>query len=159
MKLIGGGAVLQSQLIRNRVESDYGDECWIWQGGCTNEGYPVVQYEGRQQMVTRIAYSLRYGPILEGHVIHHRECFSPPCWNPRHLQAVTRAENLLKGPVHSEVVCSNGHLRSENTWYQPSKTRSGGERTKAYCHQCQKDAARKSMQALRKRRAVANGVP
>lgn len=69
------------------------DECWLWQAYKTPAGYGQF---GRNTPAHRVAYELCVGPIPEGLDIDHL-CRTHDCQNPRHLEAVTRRENVLRG--------------------------------------------------------------
>lgn len=88
--------------------------CWLWTGYVMPNGYGkimVVLPGGRiaSRLVHRMAYELHVGPIPEGadvgHTCHDEDlgcpggptCEHRRCLNPRHLQAMTRRENLRAG--------------------------------------------------------------
>jgi hypothetical protein len=76
--------------------SGIGDNCLIWPGGCTSDGYGETFVNGRVVYVHRIAYEGAFGPIPDGFEIDHL-CRNRACCNPAHLEAVTRAVNTRRG--------------------------------------------------------------
>lgn len=87
-----------------RIEIGQYDECWFWLGGSTPEGYGLfnggepTKSGAYHKKITahRFAYILEYGGIPKGYVVDHL-CRTPPCVNPRHLEAVTQKENVRRG--------------------------------------------------------------
>lgn len=90
-----------------RVQIRQPEECWPWLGGHTSEDYGLFGggeltkdangYSYHKKVTAhRFAYILEYGDIPKGYVIDHL-CRTPPCVNPRHLEAVTQQENLRRG--------------------------------------------------------------
>src|SRR5262245_51721233 len=67
--------------------------CWLWTGGTTTAGYGHLRHEGRDLLAHRVTWALRHGPIGPHLDICHR-CDTPPCCNPDHLFADTRAVNM-----------------------------------------------------------------
>ena len=78
----------------DRRENGLGS-CWGFRGAKNRSGYGMVSYEGRSMPIHRAAYLYFIGPIGDGLTIDHvktRGCFGPPCWNPDHLEAISRKE-------------------------------------------------------------------
>lgn len=71
---------------------DRPDACWHWPGVRNSAGYGQVTMNGRMQYAHRVAYELHVGPIPDGLVIDH-VCYTHDCFNPAHLEPVTRAQN------------------------------------------------------------------
>ncbi len=84
---------------RERVEAriDRSGDCWVWTGSRSSAGYGQVWSGGTNRGVHRIMYEQLVGPIPEGPVIDHL-CRNPSCCTPAHLEPVTTAENVRRGP-------------------------------------------------------------
>jgi hypothetical protein len=67
--------------------------CHIWHGRRNATGYPVVSFCGRNYLVHRLLWELRYGTIREGMQLCHR-CDEPRCINPDHHFVGTHEANM-----------------------------------------------------------------
>jgi len=88
------------------------EDCWIWQGGQKGGGkagkYGAVKYARRSWLAHRLAYTLLVGNIPDGLQLDHL-CRNRLCFNPKHLEPVTCAENLARGERATKTHCVNGH--------------------------------------------------
>ena len=117
--------------------------CWLWTAHIhkkTGYGRFGVLSNG-PELAHRVAYELFVGPIPEGMHIDHL-CRVRCCVNPKHLEPVTHAENLLRGFSRNAVNarkthCLNGHeFNEQNTYIR----KSDGYR---WCKKCGNDRARR----------------
>lgn len=88
------------------------DDCWLYAGTKDVRGYGTINLKPHQY-VHRIVYESLIGEIPVGLVIDHL-CRVRHCVNPDHLEAVTNAENVLRGEGTGaknrvKTHCKNGH--------------------------------------------------
>ncbi|MFD0317050.1 HNH endonuclease signature motif containing protein [Streptomyces flavalbus] len=69
--------------------------CWEWMGYREKEGYGRFTAEGKPRYVHREAFKAFGRRIPDGFTIDHL-CGNTSCWNPSHLEAVTREENTRR---------------------------------------------------------------
>lgn len=136
------------------------ERCWPWKGA-TQRGYAAFRFydiDGKPHRARahRQAYILENGEVTlygdaDGFEVDHRchdprvctlgdECPHRRCYNPHHLQLVTRAENTAPermAKVAYSNYCPQGH---EYTAANTSYRRSDGGR---YCKTCNRENSRK----------------
>lgn len=88
--------VTLEERVWKKVDRRGEDDCWIWLGYHNREGYAVLGVGNRPGLVHRIAYELIVGKIPDGLTIDHL-CRNRGCVNPRHMEPVPNAVNVLRG--------------------------------------------------------------
>ena len=108
--------------------------CWYWMGSIGNNGYGRFMLGVKKLAgAHRVAYELFKGKIPTGLTIDHL-CRERSCVNPKHLEAVSARDNIMRADDclatrnSRKTHCSRGHE------YTPENTRmSNGKR---YCEAC-----------------------
>lgn len=103
-------------------------DCLRWTGAHTQQGYGQIRIDTKVIAVHRLAYEVAVGAIPDGYVIDHvreRGCRFRDCIEPRHLEAVTQAENVARIPSE--------RLRYEAASPQPTYEARAVERFLAKC--------------------------
>lgn len=80
------------------VEKAGDDECWLWSGARTTQGYGQVTYRRKAWLAHRLSFFLVNNHSPEC-VLH--SCDNPPCCNPAHLfkgdRIINNADRHAKG--------------------------------------------------------------
>jgi hypothetical protein len=117
------------------------NSCWLWRAESVHKfGYGRFSLRGKHVEAHRYAYENCIGPIPKGLQIDHL-CRVPACVNPKHLEVVTRKENLLRGFSPMAILARRTHclrgghpLSGENLFINAH-----GQRE---CYICRREIAR-----------------
>jgi hypothetical protein len=106
--------------------------CWLFLAGRDSKGYGRLRHAGVIAYAHRLSYETFVAPIPDGLTIDHL-CRVHCCINPRHLEAVSNRENILRGTSPTarraaQTHCSHGHVFDE--------ANTGGKRGHRVCRTC-----------------------
>ncbi|MEK7124778.1 MAG: HNH endonuclease signature motif containing protein [Patescibacteria group bacterium] len=76
--------------------------CWEWTGSVTTTGYGQLFFRGTLHKAHRLAYLLTHGSIPDGKLIAHK-CDNTKCFNPEHIYAGTRKDNIWDSIAHGKL--------------------------------------------------------
>jgi hypothetical protein len=122
--------------------------CLIWKGARSKAGYGQKRINGKVEYLHRLAAQERFGPIPPGMQVDHL-CRNRACYNPSHLEIVTRQENVRRGEAgqHKKALrlrelCGRGHkLTPENVRITGSGARE--------CRTCKREGQRERRRQIR----------
>jgi hypothetical protein len=99
---------VKARLLERRQIDENG--CWLWMGYRTKYGHGTINLTRQwPEMVHRVAYREWAGPIEDGNVIHHL-CRSRACFNPDHLEQMSRSDHAKMGkPRYAPVEHTHGY--------------------------------------------------
>lgn len=115
--------------------------CWIWNAYTRPDGYGSFSLNDRIDCAHRVSYKLFVNQEIDGLSIDHL-CRRRNCVNPKHLEAVTQRENVLRGEGTaaknaSKTHCPQGHeFSKENLYINPAGARC--------CRECRRIRQRKN---------------
>ena len=84
--------------IKERIEMkviENKNGCLIWQGQIDTAGYPNMKFKGKNYLVHRAYYKEIVGNIESYDTLDHI-CRNKLCINPKHLEPVSRSENVKR---------------------------------------------------------------
>ncbi len=125
--------------------------CWFWTGSIRKDGYGAFGGCGRRKagkslLAHRAAYELTRGAIPKGLTLDHL-CRKRNCVNPKHLEPVTRLENVMRGVSQWAInarkkKCKHGHpFTGANTILE-----GGGRRCRACTNRIKRNRREKRRQ-------------
>jgi hypothetical protein len=124
--------------------------CEVWMGAMTAGGYGVIGVGSRVFYAHRVAYELLVGPIPAGLTVDHL-CRVRLCCNPRHLEPVTRGENVLRGAGFAAVNAAKTHCQNGHPLDSDNLVPAGLQRGWRWCRICSDERERRR---VRKRKRV-----
>lgn len=115
------------------------DGCWLWTGATNTMGYGQIYVDGKNRLVTRTIWALKFGSIPNGLLVLHR-CDTPPCCNPDHLFIGNQSDNMRDCASKGRIYRGGGprgprvtHCLRGHEYSQDNTRLYRGER---YCRAC-----------------------
>ena len=82
---------IEGRIADNSVLAEGG--CILWTAATNSKGYGQIRIEGETLLVHRVVWERAHGPLSEGEVVDHFECYTPACVNLDHLTATSPGSN------------------------------------------------------------------
>ena len=122
----------------SKVDKDGAGGCWLWTAAENGRGYGLFSWDGRTIVAHRYSYRTLVGPVPDGLDLDHL-CRVRNCVNPKHLEPVTRRENLRRGigwnllaaRQAAKTHCPQGHPYAGDNLYVERNT---NRRVCRVCH-------------------------
>ena len=89
------------RLIWSRVRRAGVEQCWLWTGTISKNGYGVLKIGGRSVLAHRLCLALSAGERTDLMALH--SCDNRQCCNPKHLRWGTSLENLRDAQARGRV--------------------------------------------------------
>lgn len=130
---------------RARVLPPDGQGCMLWDASIDANGYGQFRINPTMVKAHQIGWVLANGPIPLGLELDHL-CRRPSCCNPKHLEAVTREENIRR-IAERATHCRSGRHR----WDEQEPVMRDGKRN---CRPCVEEYRENFNRLRRERRAA-----
>lgn len=100
--------LLAYRIMRTTTRLKYGKRCWVRDANLLKStGYSYISHKRdgrvRNYLAHRIVYVHYRGEIPDGYTIDHL-CENPACVNPKHLEAVTHRQNVLRSRTNPYAI-------------------------------------------------------
>ena len=89
--------------------------CRRWTGAHSTLGYAIYERNGRQELVHRLVWEQRFGPIPDGAVIAH-SCHSRDCLEPAHLYLTDPSRRAADTTSAARMHPGEDHWNHKLTW-------------------------------------------
>ena len=83
------------------VKFGHDNECWLWSGCVSPDGYGRVRISGHTYLSHRVSFTIFNGCIPGGLSIDHI-CHNRRCVNPNHLRLCDDSENRCNSSIRSD---------------------------------------------------------
>ena len=103
--------------LSSKVAFGAADDCWLWTASL-RDGYGQIRVGKSVRSAHLVMYELVVGAVPEGLDLDHL-CRVRSCVNPRHLEPVTRRENLMRGETMARAHFERPpmRLRQLRVWF------------------------------------------
>jgi hypothetical protein len=86
---------------------DKSNDCHNWKGAKNDSGYGVAKVDGKFWYAHRLSFKINNGELVDGMEIDHL-CRNRVCCNPKHLEQVTKSENIKREIRPNKKNCKCG---------------------------------------------------